>query len=571
MTTPKFSALKSNFESGKISRRKFLRSSAALGVVAATPMVLSGQHASAQAAESYDYVVVGAGSAGCAIAARLCEDPSKTVLVLEAGPPDDNQYIHIPATFPFLFNTELDWAYSSTPQKGLNERNLFMPRGKMYGGTSSINAMIYQRGHPSNYNSWGKDNPGWDWDAVMPFFMKAEDNSRGASEMHGAGGPLNVSDLNDPNPLTLAFVEAAKEQGHKINSDFNDGDQEGFGQYQVTQNNGKRESTAVAYLHPALENENLTIQGEALAHKLLISDGKCTGVRFEAGGEIHEVNANLEVIVSAGAFNSPQLLMLSGIGPKADLEALGITVEKDLPGVGQNLQDHGMAPLAYHSLKPVTLAGATEPGQAELFAEGMGLLTSNIGEAGGFLTVFDDVEAPDLQFHFAPNWFIADGAGNPEGHGYTLLPGIVGTRSVGSLSLVSADAHDKPVINPAVLEDDRDLEVVLEGFKIGRKLMESSAFDEFRGEEYLPGKDVQTDDELREFIRNNIQTIYHPVGTCKMGSDDMAVVDAQLRVHGIGSLRVADASIMPFIVNCNTNAPSIMIGEKCADLVKADA
>lgn len=571
MAKGKFNQLKSEFETGALSRRRFLQSAAALGVAVSAPMILGSRHAAAQAADSYDYIVVGAGSAGCAVAARLAEDSTKTVLVLEAGPPDDNQYIHIPATFPYLFNTPLDWAYSSTPQQALNDRNLFMPRGKMYGGSSSINAMVYQRGHPANYNGWGKDNPGWSWDDVVPYFIKGEDNSRGASAMHGAGGPLNVSDLRDPNPLTVAFAAAAQEQGYKLNADFNDGDQEGFGQYQVTQKDGKRESAAVAYLHPALAQDNLTIQGEALAHQLLITDGKCTGVRFEAGGEMFEVSANAEVIVCSGAFNSPQLLMLSGIGPKAELEALGIRVLKDLPGVGKNLQDHGMAPLAYHSLQPVTLAGASEPEQEELFAHGMGLLTSNIAEAGGFMTVLEDAEAPDLQFHFTPNWFIADGAGNPEGHGFTLLPGIVGTKSVGAVTLVSADPREKPAVDPAMLTDPRDLEVVVEGFKIGRKIMQSTAFDAFRGEEYMPGAAIQTDDDLAAFIRENIQTIYHPVGTCKMGTDAMAVVDAGLRVHGIAGLRVADASIMPTIVNCNTNAPCIMIGEKCADMVKADA
>jgi choline dehydrogenase len=519
---------------------------------------------------NYDYIVIGAGSAGCAVAARLSENPKSLVLVLEAGPSDtDLQVVHVPAAFPSMFKTEFDWDYMSTPQEALNGRQAYMPRGKMFGGSSSINAMVYQRGNPANYNAWNRGNiSGWGWKDVLPYFIKAENNERIQSPMHGQGGPLNVADLRDPNPLTKTFVKAAEEQGYPLNDDFNDGNQEGFGQYQVTQRAGMRGSAAVSYLHGAMERENLTVEGNALTKKLVIENGRCTGVIYEKEGEEQTATASCEVILSAGAIGSPQILMLSGIGSKDQLEEHGITIVKDLPGVGQNLQDHVLAPVAYHCTQPVSLGGAGEPEEAEKLADGMGMLTSNIAEAGGFLTVHEGAEAPDLQFHFAPGFFILDGAGNPEGHGFTLLPGIVGTKSVGQLTLSSADPADKPNIDPAFLSDEYDMNVIVEGIKIARNILNSSAFDQYRGEEFLPGKDVQSDDEIREFIRDYAQTIYHPVGTCKMGSDSLAVVDHHLKVHGISGLRVADASIMPSIINANTNAPSIMIGEKCAAMIR---
>ncbi len=565
----KFRRSRRAFEEGRLTRRAFLQSAAALGIAATAPLALGSRHAAAQAAEEYDYIVVGAGAAGCALASRLSENPEMNVLVLEAGPPDDNQFIHIPAAFPNLFKTPLDWDYASTAQDGLNGGTLYMPRGKVYGGSTSMNAMIYKRGHPSCFDAWGEENPGWSYADVLPLFKRGENNERGASELHGVGGPLNVADQRDPNVLSKALVAAAVEQGYAEQLDFNQAEQEGFGLYQVTQKNGMRNSTAVAYLHPALERDNIAIQGEAQVHRLIIEDGRCVGVAFESGGKSFKVKSKAEVILSSGAIGSPQLLMLSGIGPAQDLEALGIDVVLDLPGVGENLQDHYMAPVAYACTKPVSLAQASNPEEAEKLAQGMGLLTSNIGEAGGYLTISEDATAPDLQFHFAPGYFIADGAGNPDGDGFSLLPGIVGTRSVGNLKLASSDAADKPLINPNVYGDERDLDVVVEGVKIARKILNSAAFDGYRGEEMFPGATVQTDEEIREFVRGNTQTIYHPVGTCKMGKDEMAVVDAQLRVHGIDGLRVADASIMPTIINGNTNAASIMIGEKCSDLIRS--
>ncbi len=569
--TSKYATVAREFEAGRISRRNFMRKSAALGVAAAVPLSFGASHAKAQAAERYDYIIIGAGSAGCTLAARLSEDSDKNVLVLEAGPPDENPYIHIPAAFPNLFKTPLDWAYTTTPQEHSDGIQLYVPRGKVFGGCSSINAMIYKRGNPACFDAWGADNPGWSYADVLPLFKRSENNERGGDDIHGAGGPLNVADLRDPNPVSLAMVEAAVEAGYPPQPDFNSGtEQEGFGLYQVTQKDGMRNSTAVAFLHPALERDNLAIQAEAHVQNLIIEDGRCTGVRFRAGDEMHDVMADAEVILSAGSIGSPQILMLSGIGPRDALEALGISVVHDLPGVGQNLQEHLMAPVAHVCTQPVTLAHALEPEQAELLGKGMGLLTSNIGEGGGYLTVMEDAPAPDLQFHFTPTWFVADGAGNPtDSEGFTILPSLVGTRSVGELTLASADPADAPLINPNCFADPQDLEVLVEGVKVARKIMASTALDDFRGEERFPGPDVQTDDEIRAYLRGNIQTIYHPVGTCKMGSDDMAVVGANLKVHGIDGLRVADASIMPTITNGNTNAPTIMIGEKCADLIRA--
>jgi choline dehydrogenase len=560
--------LTDSFEQGKISRRALLTSAAALGTAVSLPIVLGAKHAAAQAADSYDYIVIGAGAGGCAVAARLAEDPTKTVLVLEAGPPDENPYTQIPVAFSALFKSDLDWNYTSTPQQGMDGKTIYMPRGKVFGGSTSINAMIYMRGHPACFDGWAVDNPGWSYADVLPYFMRGENNERGASDVHGVGGPLNVAELRDPNPLSKALVAAAVEQGYAAQGDFNAGDQVGFGLYQVTQKDGFRGSAAKSSLHPAAARGNLTVQGEALVLGLVIDAGRCTGVRFSAGGAEHVATAGTEVVLAAGAIGSPQILMLSGIGPRADLEALGIAVVLDLPGVGQNLQDHAMVAVAHECTQPITLAAAMDPEQAKLFETGMGMLTSNVGEAGGFLKVMPDAAAPDLQFHFAPGYFVEDGVKNPTGHGFTLLPGIVGTKSVGSLKLASADPTAKPLIDPAFFSDANDVEVVVEGIKIARKILASAAFDAYRGAEVFPGPAVQDDDALRAYIRGSGQSIYHPVGTCKMGSDAMAVVDAALKVRGIDGLRVADASIMPTITNGNTQAVCMMIGEKCADLIR---
>ncbi len=566
----KVQELQDRFVEGKLSRRRFLKSIAAMGFVASAPYILSANHAEASAKKDYDYIVIGAGSAGCAIAARLGENPATRVLVIEAGPPDTEPLIHMPAGYPNIRRSKLDWDYMSVPQKHLNDRKILMPRGKVYGGSSSINAMIYQRGAPENYDDWAKENPGWSYKDVLPYFIKSEKNERIKSDQHGNDGPLNVADVADKNVVVQAMLDAAKEQGYPITEDFNGGDQNGFGWYQVTQRDAKRFSAAVAYLHPAVDKGNVVIQGESVVQKLVIEDNKCTGVVFTAGGKEHTVSTKGEVILSGGAIGSPQILMLSGIGPKKDLEDLGISVVKDLPGVGQNLQEHAMVPVSHDCTKPVTLSTKPDPKLMELLKKGKGLLTSNLAEGGGFLKVNKDAKVPDLQFHFSPVYFIREGAENPEGYGFTILPGIVGTKSIGAVKLVSSKQSDKPAIDPAIGKELHDIDVMVEGIKITRKILASAAMDEYRGKEVVPGKDVQTDEQLRDYVRNYAHTIYHPVGTCKMGKDEMAVVDAKLKVHGIDGLRVADASIMPTIVNANTNAPSIMIGEKCAAMVMAD-
>lgn len=560
-----------DFNAGKISRRGFMRRAAALGIAAQAPLFLGAAHAQTTSASEYDYIVIGAGSAGCAVAARLSEDPANKVLVLEAGPADSNQYIHIPATFPLLFKTELDWDYTSEPQTKLDGGTLYMPRGKMFGGCSSINAMIYQRGHSSTYDAWGASNAGWSYADLLPLFIKSESNTRGGSDVHGADGPLSVTDLNDPNPISLAMVKGAGEAGYALNSDFNDGEQTGFGMYQVTQKNGHRASAAVSYLHPAIDAGRLTAQAEAMVQRIEIADGRATGVTFMADGVQHTVTARKEIILSGGAFNSPHLLMVSGVGPKDHLEEHGISVVHDLPGVGQNLQEHYMMPVAFTCTQKISLTHAGSEEQGALFAQGKGLLTSNIGEAGGFLTINPDSPAPDLQFHFCPGYFVLDGAGNPTDgtDGMTILPSLVQSKGIGSVTLDSGDPNVKPKVNPNVFQNDEDYDILIQGVKIAREIFAAPALDDLRGEELLPGAAVQSDADLKAYINKYIQTIYHPVGTCKMGDDAMAVVDNELRVHGIDGLRVADASIMPTIINANTNAPTIMIGEKCAELIRS--
>jgi choline dehydrogenase len=516
-----------------------------------------------------DYIVIGAGSAGCAVAARLSERSGVAVALLEAGASDDNPNIHIPAAFPALFNSPQDWAYHSEPMAALGGRSDYLPRGKVLGGCSSINAMIFQRGHPANYDGWAAlGNDGWAWRDVLPFFKKCQDQGRGASDAHGVGGPLSTVDAQSPNRLSLAFVEACAAIGLPLNPDFNAGHQEGFGLYQVTQRNGGRCSAAVGYLPAAMTRSNFTILVDATVERLILNGMRCTGAVFQQDSRAETITARREVIVCAGAYNSPQLLMLSGIGPAAHLQSLGIDVVRDLPGVGRNLQDHVMVPVAYSCTQPITMAAVGEPAELARYQEGRtGLLSSNIGEAGGFVTVDPTSRAPELQLIFAPAYLVRHGLDNPAGHGFTCHPGAVMPKSVGAVSLRSADPTAAPVIDCNFLTDDADVRVLLAGIRLARRIIAAAPFDSYRGTEQFPGPEAQSEPELRAYIKTQAQTIYHPVGTCKMGADLLSVVDKHLRVHGVQGLRVADASIMPSIVNANTNVPASMIGEKCADLI----
>ncbi|MCY3979017.1 MAG: GMC family oxidoreductase N-terminal domain-containing protein [Chloroflexi bacterium] len=519
-----------------------------------------------------DYIVVGAGSAGAAVASRLSEDDSFSVLLLEAGGPDSNPDIHIPARFSELFHSADDWDYQTIPQPGLNNRREYVPRGKVFGGTSSMNAMVYQRGHPSDYDGWAaRGNEGWAYEDLLPFFRKTQHQERGESTHHGVGGPINVADPQDPNPLSIAFVEAALELGYAHKADFNDGEQEGFGVYQVTQKRGKRHSTAVGYLQPALRRPNLKAIPFAQVTRLIVEDARCVGVDYQHDGELQTARARREVVLCGGAINSPQLLLLSGIGPASHLAEFDIPLVHDLPGVGQNLMDHIQVPLAYHCKAPLSLVNKDAPEQIKRYQEEkMGLLTSNLGESGGFVRLNPDSAAPELQYHFGPDWFVRHGFETPDGHGFTILVGLVGTMSVGELKLKSSDPFAPPAIDFACLMEDSDVQALLEGIKLGRQIAAASPFEPYRGVEFLPGEQITADDELIHYIREFATTIYHPASSCRMGRDPLAVVDERLRVHGIAGLRVADASIMPRIINANTNAPCIMIGEKAAAMILED-
>jgi choline dehydrogenase len=516
----------------------------------------------------FDYVVVGAGSAGCVVASRLVEDPSVRVLLLEAGGSDHQREIAMPVAFSRLFKTPVDWAYLTEPQAHLHQRMLYWPRGKVLGGSSSINAMVYIRGHRADYDTWRDEgNEGWGFSDVLPYFKKAEHQERGASEFHGVGGPLNVANLRSPNPLSRAFVQACVQLGIPHNDDFNGATQDGVGLYQVNQKNGRRHSTAAAYLQST--RQNLTILTGAYVTRVLFSGTRATGVEIIRERQIQRIEAGSAVILCGGAINSPQVLMLSGVGPAQHLRQFNIPVVVDLPGVGQNLQDHLVIGAVYVCRRPVSLDGAGSLADLLRFLVlRRGRLTSNVGEAGGFVRT--DAAAPllDLQLMFGPVYFLDHGLTHPAGHGFSLGGYLLRPRSKGYVALRSSHPLAPPVIQPNYLADEHDLSVLVEGFRLVRRIARAKAFDASRGREYWPGEHVQSTEETVEAIRESAETHYHPVGTCKMGRDAGSVVDAQLRVHSVEGLRVVDASIMPTIVGGNTNAPVIMIAEKAADMIK---
>ena len=524
--------------------------------------------------DAYDFVVVGAGSAGCVLANRLSQDPETSVLLLEAGEPDDERNIKIPAAFPELFKTETDWEYYTEPQEHCGGRELYWPRGKTLGGCSSNNAMIYVRGHRSDYDHWADlGNDGWEYDSMLEYFKRAETFEPPATEYHGTDGPLNVADQTSPRPASEAFVRAAAAAGYDRNDDFNGADQEGVGMYHVTQKGGKRHSAADAYLKPVLDRSNLTAETGARVTEVTIEDGRATGVEYRQDGARHVADASEEVVLTAGAVNSPHLLMLSGIGDPAHLSDHGIDVTVDSPGVGRNLQDHLFVFTVYETSDDVSTlddAGGLRD-ILNWFVLKRGKLTSNVGEAGGFVRTDEGESRPDLQFHFAPSYFMEHGLANPaDGRGLSIGATQLRPESRGRVTLASADPFDAPRIDPNYLAESEDVETLVEGVRRAREIAAEEPLSGYVGAEVWPGEDVRSDEAIAEHVREKCHTVYHPVGTCKMGDDEAAVVDDRLRVHGVKGLRVADASVMPTLVGGNTNAPTIAIAERAADLIRDD-
>lgn len=515
--------------------------------------------------DQFDFIIVGAGSAGCTLSARLTEDAGTRVLLLEAGRAREPLAVRVPAAFSRLFKSRLDWAYETEPEPALGGRRLYMPRGKLLGGSSAINAMIYIRGNPLDYAEWvasGAD--GWSYDEVLPFFLCSEDQARGASPEHGVGGPLRIEDPRHPNPLSEAFVAACVQRGIPENADFNGPVQAGAGLYQLNQKGGRRWSTANAFLFPALERENLTLGRGAHVVAVRIEAGRARGVDYVSNGQARSAHAS-EVILCAGAIGSPQLLMLSGVGPAPELRRLGIPISQDLPGVGANLQDHPIVGVAQRCRLAISLRNAASLGAVLQYAlSRSGPLTSNVAEAGAFVRSPGAGAAPDIQFHFAPAYFIDNGFVRPPGHGFSIGPTLVAPRSRGRLTLASSDPLAAPLIFGNHLSEPADVAALRWGVELARELAAAPAFDPYRGEEYWPGSQVSSPAALEQHVRDTVTLLYHPVGTCRMGKDVLSVVDPELRVHGIAGLRVADASVMPSIIRGNTQAPTIMIAERLA-------
>ena len=524
---------------------------------------------------TYDYLIVGAGSAGCVLAHRLSENPRNRVLLLEAGPRDWHPFIHMPAGIAKLMNNKgVNWDYYTEPESNLGGRRLWWPRGKVLGGSSSINAMCYIRGDARDYDDWAQrvGDQRWSWRNVLPWFKRSEGNTRGADDLHGADGLLGVSDLRYRNPLSQTLIDAAATCGYPLNRDFNGARQEGFGLYQVTQKNGARCSTAAGYLRAARGRRNLRVVTRAVTQRVLLDGQRAVGVDYRHHGHLTRAEAR-EVILCGGTINSPQLLMLSGIGPADHLREHGIRVAQELPGVGANLQDHLDICTLQRCIQPITYDRLSDTFVALRYLtrhDGPG--TSNVAEAGGFVrTRLAEDARCDMQLHFVPALLDDHGRQRLPGYGYTLHACGLRPKSRGAIRLKSADPNAKAAIRANYLGDAEgyDMKVLIEGVKLSRELFAAAPFAAYRGGEILPGNGAQSDADLAAFIRRKAETIYHPVGTCRMGGDADAVVDAELRVHGIAGLRVVDASVMPCLPGGNTNAPTVMIAEKATEFILA--
>lgn len=526
--------------------------------------------------QSVDYIVVGGGSGGCALAGRLSEDAGVSVALLEAGGNGDTWIVNTPAAVVLMVPMKVNnWAFETVPQPGLNGRRGYQPRGKVLGGSSAINAMAYIRGHRSDYDEWAAlGNTGWAWDDVLPYFKKSEDNQTIRNELHGQGGPLTVSDLRTDNPFQQHFLKAADQVGYPRNDDFNGPEQEGVGLYQVTQRDGERCSAFKAYLQPYIgKRANLRVETGAQTRRVLFEGKRAVGVEYRQGGEVKRLMARREVILSAGAFQSPQLLQLSGIGNGPELQKLGIPVVHHLPGVGLNLKDHPDFIFGYKA-KDENLIGLSLRGGIKMAKdialyrrERRGMISSNFAEGGAFLKTKPELATPNIQLHFVIAMVDDHARKLSLGHGMSCHVCLLRPRSSGSVRLQDANPDSAPLIDPNFLGDPADLEDMVDAYKMTERLMKAPAISRFITKDPFTAH-VRSDDDIRAILRARTDTVYHPVGSCRMGSDELAVVDAQLRVHGVEGLRVVDASIMPTIIGGNTNAPTIMIAEKAADLIR---
>lgn len=525
----------------------------------------------------YDYIIIGAGSAGCVLANRLSKDPKNQVLLLEAGPKDNNPMIHMPGgCAEVLKSDKLNWKFVSTPQTHLNNQQYDIPRGKTLGGSSAANGMVYIRGQAADYDLWQEQgNAGWSYNDVLPIFKEQEDFNRGANDYHGQGGELFVGEAPGDNPLFDLFVKAGVAAGHPKNDDFNGAKQEGIGRFHATIKNAKRWSSASAFLTPVLKRENLTVVTNANVNKIILKNKQAVAVEYNIKNKTHTANANKEIIVSAGTIKSPHILQLSGIGDSDDLKAAGITTKHELKGVGKNLQEHLDWIMRYEVKEPISLNGQDRfPKNVKIawdyFVNKKGIAACNNIEAGGFMKSSNEQPRPNVQLHFVPCNMTGITDKLPPQHGVTMHACNLLPHSTGSIKPQDANPLSAPLVDFNFMSDERDQQVMIDALKLLRNIAKQDAWQGLLGKEITPGSHIQSDQEILQSLSENTETVYHPVGTCKMGQDEMAVVDERLRVKGIKGLRVADASIMPTILAGNTNAPSMMIGGKCAAMVLED-